>query len=280
MDIPPIISAQELADLIGTKNLVIADAGSGTEARERYVKEHISGSHYVDLNEDLAEVPADAKNGGRHPLPSLDKFAALLASLGITRDSHVIVYDDKNAANAAARFWWMLRAAGYTKVQVLDGGLQEAIKNGIPVNVDIPKVQDTELPTLETWSLPTIDLGGVDAFSKNSEALIIDVRENERYRGETEPIDLVAGHIPRAINLPFKNNLDGDGKFKKPEVLKAYFTEILGDHLTENIAVHCGSGVTACHTLLAMHYAGLSIPKLYVGSWSEWSRNFKPVEKL
>lgn len=280
MDISPIIPADEFLNITDRKNLVIIDAGSGNDARERYLKHHLVDAHYVDLNGDLAEIPSDAKNGGRHPLPSLDKFTAVLGRLGIKSDSHVIIYDDKNAANAAARFWWMLRATGHRKVQVLDGGLKEVLKKNLPLTSDIPKAQNTELPTLTGWSLPTVDLEEMDALSNTSNSLIIDVREAERYNGETEPIDLVAGHIPNAINLPFKNNLDEDGKFKKPNILNAYFEKKLGSPVSENTVVHCGSGVTACHSLLAMHYAGLPIPKLYVGSWSEWSRNDKPVARL
>lgn len=279
MDISPIISPGEFLNITDRKNLIIVDAGSGNEARERYFEHHLVDAHYVDLSEDLAEIPSDAKNGGRHPLPSLEKFAAVLARLGIKSDSHVIIYDDKNAANAAARFWWMLRATGHRKVQVLDGGLKEVNKKDIQVTSDIPKAENTELSILTGWNLPTVDLAEVENLSNDSNSLIIDVRETERYNGQTEPIDLVAGHIPNAINLPFKNNLDHDGKFKKPEVLKAYFRK-LGPLASQNAVVHCGSGVTACHTLLAMHYAGLEIPKLYVGSWSEWSRNDKPIARL
>lgn len=280
MDISPIISAPEFLNITDRKNLVIVDAGSGKDAHTRYLEQHLEGAHYVDLNEDLAEIPDDAKDGGRHPLPSLEKFVEVLTRLGITSGSHVIIYDDKNGANAASRFWWMLRATGHNKVQVLNGGLAEAIKQAVPVTAQIQPTTSVEISTLTSWDLPTADLEEIDSMSKNQSYIIIDVREAERYNGETEPIDLVAGHIPNAINLPFKNNLEADGKFKKPEVLKAYFTEILGDNSAANIAVHCGSGVTACHTLLAMDYAGLPIPKLYVGSWSEWSRNSKPIAKL
>lgn len=277
MKISPIISPEELAEKLQNQNLVLIDAGSGAPAYERYQQKHLQGAHYIDLNEDLAEVPADAKHGGRHPLPSLENFAKVLHHAGISVDSYVVVYDDINASNSAARFWWMMRAAGFENIQVLDGGLQAAENSGLPTTTEIPEVTESELMDLKEWNLPLIDLEGIENFSKNDGNVIIDVRETERYNGETEPIDLVAGHIPNAINLPFKNNLEENGRFKNSEILKAYFTENLGIFNPEKTAVHCGSGVTACHTLLAMDYAGLPLPKLYVGSWSEWSRNEKPI---
>lgn len=277
MKVPPIISPEELASAMHNDLIVLIDAGSGAQAYERYQKKHIVGAHYIDLNEDLAQISTDAKNGGRHPLPTPHDFAEVLKRVGVTRESHVIVYDDKNASNAAARFWWMMRAAGFEKTQVLDGGLQAAESAGLSVTSEVPKTTASELHDLHEWKLPVTDLEGVGHFSTNPDHIIIDVREAERYNGETEPIDLVAGHIPNAVNLPFKNNLAENGRFKKPEILKTYFTENLGTFDPEKTAVHCGSGVTACHTLLAMEYADLPLPKLYVGSWSEWSRNDKPI---
>lgn len=132
---------------------------------------------------------------------------------------------------------------------------------------------------LQHWKLPLANIDEIEKFSENPHYLVIDVREEERYRGEKEPIDLIAGHIPGAENHPFKNNLEENGTFKNPAILKEYFTKILEKRDAENVILHCGSGVTACHTILAMDYAGLEIPKLYVGSWSEWSRNNKPVAK-
>lgn len=277
MKISPIISPEELADKIQNEHLILIDAGSGPLAYERYLQRHLPGAFYVDLNEDLAEIPADAKNGGRHPLPSIEKFAKILQRFGISANSNVVVYDDKNASNSAARFWWMMRAAGFENIQVLDGGLQAAENGGLSTTAEIPEVPESELMDLKNWKLPLIDLEEIENFSASSDKIIIDVRETERYNGETEPIDLVAGHIPNAMNLPFKNNLQENGRFKNPEILNAYFTENLGTFNPEKTAVHCGSGVTACHTLLAMDYAGLPLPKLYVGSWSEWSRNEKPI---
>lgn len=276
MKISPIISAEDFHNL-DEENLVIIDAGSSDAAFENFQNEHLQGALYIDLNKDLAEIPENAKNGGRHPLPSLEKFSALLHRLGISENSYVIVYDDKNAANAAARFWWMLRSAGIENVQVLNGGLQSAKAKGLSLNsrIDEPKIKE-EL-NLKEWKLPLVDINFIAEHAENSDFLVIDVREKDRYEGKSEPIDEIAGHIPGAINIPFKENLNEDGTFKDPKILHQKYFEVLKNIPSEKIAIHCGSGVTACHTILALDYAGYAIPNLYVGSWSEWSRNEKAI---
>lgn len=278
MKFPSIIKAEDLLNL-NQENLVIVDAGSGKAAYESYLQKHLEGALYVDLNEDLAEIPIDAKNGGRNPLPNTEKFSALLQKLGIDENSHVVIYDNKFGANSAARFWWMLRSAGFEKVQILDGGIQRAEQVGFPLYSEISTAKIADKISTIAWKCPITNLNEVETASNNQLFRIIDVREKERYDGQNEPIDLVAGHIPGAVNLPFKENLNVDGTFKNPEILKEHFLKIIGNKNPENIIVHCGSGVTACHTILAMDYAGLEIPKLYVGSWSEWSRNNKIIAK-
>lgn len=278
MKLSPIINAEDLVNL-NRENLVIVDAGSGGAAYENYLEEHIDGALYVDLNDDLAQIPNDAKNGGRHPLPSLEKFEEVLHRLGIKQNSHVIVYDDKNASIAGARFWWMLRAAGIEKVQILNGGIQKAKEKGLSMNSKIVEPKSVEKLSLKEWKLPKVDINFIAQHSEKPDYIVIDVREEDRYDGKTEPIDDVAGHIPGAINIPFKENLNEDGTFKSPEALHEKYAEILKDIPSDKISIHCGSGVTACHTLLALDYAGFKIPNLYVGSWSEWSRNDKPVAK-
>ncbi len=278
MKLPSIINAENLAKL-NRENLVIIDAGSGEAAHENYLKEHLDGALYVDLNKDLAEIPDHAKNGGRHPLPSLEKFSELLYRLGIDEDSHVIVYDDKNAANAAARFWWMLRSAGINKVQVLNGGLQKAKEKGLTINSNKAEAKTVQKLSLIEWKLPKVDIDFIEQHSENPDYFVIDVREKDRYDGKSEPIDEVAGHIPGAINIPFKENLNEDGTFKIPKTLRKKYEEVLTNTASTKIAIHCGSGVTACHTLLALDYAGFEIPNLYVGSWSEWSRNDKTIAR-
>ena len=275
--ITPIIETAELLKLYQNENVIIVDASSGKNAKENYFMKHLDNALYIDLNSQLAVLPNDFADGGRHPLPSINKFAETLQQLGITNDSQVIVYDDKSGANAAARFWWMLKSIGHEKVQVLNGGIQEAEKVNFPINNNIEIPKTVEPYKFEDWKLHTAEINEVEKHSLNKNYIVIDVRENNRYRGEIEPIDLVAGHIPGAINVPFSTNLNENGQFLSPMELKEKYQTIFGNIKSENIIIHCGSGVTACHSLLAIDYAGLAIPKLYVGSWSEWSRNNKKI---
>ena len=268
----PIINTEELLNL-NSSEIILIDARAGMNAEENFKIEHLRGARYVDLNKDLATVENDPANGGRHPLPSFSKFSEVLSKLGITPSSHVVIYDDKNGSNAAARFWWMLKAAKHEKVQVLNGGLQEAVKAGFPLSSEIENFETTENYPISEWNLKTAAIEEVEKARNNSENIVIDVRDKNRFDGLTEPLDLIAGHIPGAVNVPFSENLDENGLFKSPEVLSKKYAEVLNNKTSENVIVHCGSGVTACHTLLALDYAGIEIPKLYVGSWSEWSRN-------
>ena len=268
----PIINPDELLNIKDSSELILIDARAGINAQENYQKEHLKGARFVDLNKDLATVDNPA-NGGRHPLPSLEKFSQVLSKLGISPLSRIVIYDDKNGSNAAARFWWMLRAIGHEKVQVLNGGLQAAIQIGFPVSSQLETFEPTDKYPFAEWKLAQADINEVEKARNNEESIVIDVRDKNRFDGLTEPLDLIAGHIPGAINVPFIENLNEDGFYKSVEVLAEKYSKITGNKNPENIIVHCGSGVTACHTLLAMDYAGLAIPKLYVGSWSEWSRN-------
>ncbi|WKL48392.1 sulfurtransferase [Flavobacterium pectinovorum] len=273
MKLSPIINPEELLNLKDSSEIVLIDARAGANAEENYRNEHLKGARYIDLNKDLAAVEKNPANGGRHPLPSLEKFAAVLSKLAISPQSHIIIYDDKNGSNAAARFWWMLKSIRHEKVQVLNGGLQAAIKIGFETSSEIENFEPTYNYPITKWNLAVADIEDVEKARNNSLNIVIDVRDKNRFDGLTEPLDLIAGHIPGAINVPFSENLNEDGFYKSPEVLAEKYAEILGDTKPENVIVHCGSGVTACHTLLAMDYAGIEIPKLYVGSWSEWSRN-------
>ncbi len=266
----PIISPSDLKAL-STENLIILDARTGKEVRQNYLEKHIKGARFIDLDKDLAEVGKDAAFGGRHPLPAIEKFAETLSELGIVEDAHIIVYDDKNGSNAAARAWWMLRSFGFENVQVLDGGMQAAEKSEVEFSSGEEMVEKAPLINKEDWSLPVSSLEIVENELKSDYSTVIDVRDAYRYRGESEPIDLVAGHIPGAINIPFSENLDENGRFLSPEVLKAKYENLLQGK-PRHLIIHCGSGVTACHTILALAHAGFEIPDLYVGSWSEWSR--------
>jgi thiosulfate/3-mercaptopyruvate sulfurtransferase len=170
-----------------------------------------------------------------------------------------------------------LYALGHQKVQVLSGGIQAAIQAGFPRSSALEIPNKAQAYPTKNWQLPTIDLQGMDEMIEKENFLLIDVRETQRFRGETEPIDLVAGHILGATNIPFTTNLDAAGFFLPSEVLKEKYQNAFQNTSPDNRVVHCGSGVSACHTLLAIAVAGLPIPKLYVGSWSEWSRNGRAI---
>lgn len=271
----PIIHPAQLVNLQG--KIILIDARAGAGARERYEKEHLKGAFFADLETDLSEKSQDPATGGRHPLPSPAKFAEFLGKTGIDPDSHVVVYDDKNGALAAARFWWMLKALGHEKVQVLDGGMSAAVDAGFPTGAGEEKPDSKAPYPAGAWQLPTRSISAVESAAKDPAFRVIDVREPERYLGYTEPIDLTAGHIPGAVNAPFAANLKADGSFKSPEELRTNYEEITGGRESVNVILHCGSGVTACHSILAMTHAGMEPPALYVGSWSEWSRSGKDI---
>lgn len=272
-NLSPIIEVDELMQISENQNLRIFDVRTGSNAKENYIKKHLEYSVFVDLNSDLAEID-DPKNGGRHPLPKFEDFIKILGELGIDKNSHVVIYDDKNGADAAARFWWMLRAVGHKNVQVLNGGLPVAQNQNYPLSSVEEYYPETKyISDYQDWQLPQVWIDDVKKASQDSDSMIVDVRESQRFDGIMEPIDLVAGHIPNAQNFPFIDNLDEKGLFKSPEVLRNLYSELFDNYEKSKIIFHCGSGVTACHSLLALDYAGFDIPNLYVGSWSEWSRN-------
>lgn len=266
----PIITPSEFKSL-PTENLIILDARTGKDAKQNYLEKHIKGARFIDLDKDLAEIGEDAAFGGRHPLPTVEKFAETLSNLGISEGAHVIVYDDKNGANAAARAWWMLKSFGLENAQVLDGGMQAAEKNGVVFSSGEEEFDKASLIKKDHWALPVSSLEVVENDLINNSSAVVDVRDAYRYKGESEPIDWVAGHIPGAINIPFSENLDENGNFLASEILREKYNRLL-ENKPEHLIIHCGSGVTACHTILALVHAGFPVPDLYVGSWSEWSR--------
>jgi thiosulfate/3-mercaptopyruvate sulfurtransferase len=271
----PLIEAKELK-LLAPGSYVLIDTRGFGNSRERYEQGHLEGALYVDLNE-LASHPENPAEGGRHPLPAVKDFAALLGRLGITPQTHIVLYDDKAGANPAARFWWMLKAIGHKQVQVLNGGLQGATDAGLPITTTIPPVpQATVYPITGNFE-GTVTIDEVTDAVKDSGRLVIDVREAPRYLGQTEPLDLIAGHIPGAANVPYLANLGDGSRYLSAQELKKQYQDILENRNPKNVIVHCGSGVTACHTLLALEQAGLPGAKLYVGSWSEWSRRDLPI---
>jgi thiosulfate/3-mercaptopyruvate sulfurtransferase len=272
-----LIDPRELVAPEARRNLVLIDARSGPGSRARYEERHLEGALHVDLDQELASKPADPARGGRHPLPAPEVFAALLGRLGIGPEVKVVVYDDKGGANAASRFWWMLKAAGHEDVRVLDGGLEAALAAGVPTGTPGPRPPQRSAYPFERWLRPTADVDEVASAARAPGRLVIDVRDAVRYRGESEPIDPVPGHLPGAINVPFASNLGPDGRFLPPEELARKYRAVLGEREPSDVIVHCGSGVTACHTLLAMEHAGLTGSRLYVGSWSEWCRSGRPI---
>jgi len=250
----------------------------GADAHERYLAGHLPRAIYANLDKDLSTKPADPAYGGRHPLPSPAEFAATLTRWGITPSTHVIVYDDKNEVMGGARLWWMLRAIGHKNVQVVNGGFKAAVDAGVPLSTDDykPAAAATGYPVPSGFS-GTVDIGETGKAAESADRLVIDVREEARYLGRTEPLDLVAGHIPGAENLFLGKNMGADGKYLGAAALKELYSVALGDTKPGNVILHCGSGVSACHTLLGMASVGITEPKLYVGSWSEWSRRGLPI---
>lgn len=258
----PLVTLADLPKL----DAVLLDA---RQKKEAYDAGHLPDAIHADLETQLSsarDAGADPARGGRHPLPPIERFAEQLGKWGITPSRNVVVYDDQFGANAAARLWWMLRSAGHENAFVLDGALPSSLTTEVPDVAVAPPYPVT------SWQWPVVDMTRVDELRKDSQWRVLDVRSRERYRGETEPIDPIAGHIPGAINLPFAENLD-NGAFKSPDALRAQYTSLFGEVPPDHVVVHCGSGVTACHTLLALEAAGLHGASLYVGSWGEWCRN-------
>ena len=242
----------------------------------QYAQAHIPGALYADLNQDLSAKgdPAitGAQSGGRHPLPSRETFAQWLGGQGVTPTTQVVAYD-RQGANYCGRLWWMLRWLGHDAVAVLDGGFQAwqaagaAVENGI-----IKPISKSNYPVAQA-NTALVAIETVASRLGSNVQTIIDARGAARYRGETEPIDPVAGHIPGALNRPFTANLGADGFFKSADTLRAEFLTLLGGRDPASVVHHCGSGVSAVPNLLAMEIAGLGHTGLFAGSWSEWCNN-------
>jgi len=268
-----LIGASELAALLASdpKPVVIDasfDLGDTDAGEKRFRASHLPGSHYLHLDRDLSG-PKTGRNG-RHPLPGRTDFANTLATLRIGPDTQVVTLDAQGSVYAA-RLWWMLRWLGHRPVAVLDGGLQAWQRaGGTLTDQPSPAPVPTPAPYPERPSLaPAIDAAGVAA--RPPRRAVLDARSGERFRGEVEPIDAVAGHIPGALNRFHRENLADGGVFKAPDRLREEFAALLGDRAPDEVIHSCGSGVTACHNLLAMERAGLAGSLLYPGSWSEWS---------
>ena len=249
----------------------LVDTGAGKRA---YGESHIPGARFVHLDEDLS-APLTGRNG-RHPLPDPERFARRAGELGIGNRTQVVAYD-ASGGYYAARLWWTLRWLGHDAVAVLDGGWDAWVQAGQPVTSEAPRVAPARFaPRIRGDA--SIAAGQIAARIGQRPPLLVDARSPDRHRGENETLDPVAGHIPGAVNRFFKLNLEADGRFKPPTVLRQDFSSALGDIPPSQVVHYCGSGVTACHNLLAMEIAGLGGSRLYPGSWSEWvSDRSRPV---
>lgn len=261
-----IISTGALAERLGTPGTCIfdvrADLADPTEGRRRYGAGHLPDAVFVDLESDLT----GAAGPGRHPLPRPEVFSATVRRLGVSDGDLVVAYDDMGGV-WASRLWWMLRSLGHESVAVLDGGIAAWSAEGRPTTLSEPRIKPGSFRTRREWS------GVVDRTAiATTDSTVVDARAPERYRGEVEPIDPIPGHIPGAINIPFAGNLDEEGRFLPPSELAERF-----EGIGETPIVYCGSGVSACHDLLAMEHAGLGGALLYEGSWSDWSRQPEPA---
>ena len=272
-----LISAEQLVALSASQAPVqifdctfdLADASAG---HKQYLQSHIPGAIYADLDKSLSDKQGTGVSGGRHPLPSQEKFAQWLSTIGFTNNTQAVVYD-RNGANYCGRLWWMLKWAGHRNVAVLDGGLQAwqaaggAVKSG-------PEEPNSPSKYLLAQSLCA--LVATDTVANNLGRPIqtlIDARGAPRFRGEVEPLDPIAGHIPGALNRPFTQNFGADGKFKPAVELKTEFEALLAGRDPATVVLHCGSGVSAVPNIIAMQIAGLgdsSTLGLYAGSWSDW----------
>ncbi|NML46674.1 sulfurtransferase [Ramlibacter sp. G-1-2-2] len=289
-----LISAEQLLDLQRTKARVLVfdcsfELMNPAAGREHYLGSHIAGAVYADLDHDLSDkgslgpdgkvMPhAGAASGGRHPLPRREKFAMWLSSVGFANDMQAVVYD-RNGANYCGRLWWMLKWAGHDAVAALDGGLQAWQAAGGEVRAG---TEPAHFQTNFELGTPLRKLVVTEEVVRKLGAgqTMVDARATPRYKGEVEPLDPVAGHIPGALNRPFGQNLGADGKFKPAAQLRQEFEQLLGGRDPATVVHQCGSGVSAVPNLLAMELAGYAPTGLYAGSWSEWSRDPKlPVEK-
>ncbi len=269
-----LIQAAELDALRrgGTAKLAIFDCSfdlaNPAAGRAAYEAGHVPGARYLHLDEDLSA--AKTGRNGRHPLPTREGFAERLAALGVDADTQVVVYDSSGGMYAA-RAWWMLRWAGHAAVALLDGGLAAWRAAGLPVETGETPPAARGRFALQPSLVSTVDREMLLADLPRPTRLLIDARAPDRFRGENETLDAVGGHIPGARNRVFRDNLGADGRFKPAAQLRAEFDAVTGGRPAAELVSSCGSGVTACHNLLALEVAGLGGATLYPGSWSEWS---------
>jgi thiosulfate/3-mercaptopyruvate sulfurtransferase len=267
-----LISASELASHLSDPDWVIVDCrfslADTEQGRQDYLSAHIPGAVYAHLDEDLSGRVNPGKTS-RHPLPEIEKAARVFSEWGIGDNTQVVSYDDAGGALAAVRLWWMLRWLGHDKVAVLDGGWQAWLAQGFPARSGSESRPRQEFkPRPRPEMIATTE--EIEGLLGSQQACLVDARTADRYRGENEAIDPVAGHIPGALNLPYPENLTSQGIFRSPEVLRRMYQGLLGNIPSDQAIFYCGSGVTSIHNILAMVHAGLKEPRLYAGSWSEW----------
>ena len=275
-----LVSTTTLAAHLEDPNWVIFDCRHDLmnfdRGRHLYREQHIPGAHFADVETDLSG-PKTGRNG-RHPLPEPDAFAAFLSRHGVMDTSVIVGYDDVGG-QYSARLWWMARWIGLERAAVLDGGFPRWLAERRPTTTEIPAARPGRV-TARPHPQMVWTAEEVQRRMKDSASLILDARSGERFRGETEPIDRVPGHIPGAANRFFKDNLNPDLTLRPAGDLKREYEMLMGDRRPENVVHHCGSGITACANLLAMEHAGLRGSKLYVGSWSEWIADpSRPIAK-
>lgn len=277
-----LVSVEALAAQAGNPQLRLFDARAvaaitpdGPNPALLYAAAHLPGAQYADLNRDLSDL---GKAGlGRHPLPDSQTFTRKLGAWGVAPEHQVVVYDAADGSMAAARMWWLLKLLGHENVAVLDGGLAAWQAAGLPLTEAVPAFAETEPYPAHFDEARIVSAEEVLGRVGEDSGWLVDARAPERYRGEVEPIDPVAGHVPGALNRPFGLNLHG-GRFKPASELHAELSGLIGMQSPQDIVLMCGSGVTACHLLLAFEHAGLHGARVFAGSWSGWiSDRSRPV---
>jgi thiosulfate/3-mercaptopyruvate sulfurtransferase len=275
-----LISARDLAALPASEALIVdcrfelSDPGKG---EREFLEAHVPGAVYASLDRDLSDL--SKKGLGRHPLPDAQAFSRTLSRWGWTPHSRVVAYDDNGGALAAARLWWMLRTCGIA-ASVLDGGWRAWREAGLPVEHGEAHAREVTHVNVQFDPAQVVYYEELERLRADGSMLLLDARGTARYRGEVEPIDPVAGHVPGALNRPFGDNLDANGRFKSPAQLREEFASVTGSRNPREVVHMCGSGVTAAHNLLAMEAAGLHGSRLFAPSWSGWvSDASRPVAK-
>lgn len=267
-----LISCAETNNKLSNPNTRVIDCRfdlmNPAHGQELYQQDHLPNAIYANLDKDLSS--AINPTTGRHPLPNIDALVKTFSDWGIDHNTQVIVYDN-NIGMFASRLWWLLRWLGHERVAVLDGGYLEWKSKGLPLTADVPQIDATTFtPQLQdSWIISADEIPA----QQQQGHVLLDARAAERYRGDIEPIDPIAGHIPAALNYPLTDNINADGLFKDRIALREQINTVIGTHGAPEVIHYCGSGVSACHNILAMEYAGLHGSKLYPGSWSEWIRD-------